>query len=1491
MKARLHLLCIALTLVPVSARAHNGSLAVAVPVEGITVDGDLSDWPTDLQVYPIRENTDAYGPTDLSGTDLDISADFSPEFMVGYNLGEQLIYVAVRVRDDDVEIDVGSYLTTDACGVYLDATHGGMLYHYAMCLPGGSYRSSGANPSLYRDGSGELDMGQTLSRGAAVRKGDTTVYEWQFQLLGNSVEHPLQLAAGMTVGFDVVAVDKDADDDPAAWIAWGPGTLKCHHPAGVGDLLLVGSAADLGTISGQVTREKDGRPCPGLRIRAYQAGRAVAGAWSDTAGRYRMRLLPGQYSLRTGRLQGVAALDVTKLVQAGQDTRADILVRPTPPLLARLSFWVPPARMVEFEAAYEGQLAPLLDERGWVASADRGRATADSVFSCLFEVSTIYNVADRRRDLWGVGDPEIHKVLRQFGIAFGTDRADGLIRGDFRLYATPPPGPAPIRSADVREDTRQAAPQRSGYTVSAGPGVLRAEEGTTVEAGPGFRQGSWHTIGSLDGLPDPMVLDILHDRRGRLWFATGQGVARYDGQSFTTFTAEDGLAHTWVLCATEDRQGNLWFGSEVGVSRYDGERFTAFTVQDGLAHTWVLCATEDRQGNLWFGTKGGVSRYDGERFTTFTVQDGLAANGVTSIAEDRQGSLWFGTPDGLTRYDGQRLITFTAEDGLASNAVWGVLVDRQGRVWAGTATGVCRHDGERFTTVTSEELPDPPEGANGALFEDGDGHIWFGLSGGIRRYDGRQVTTFTPQDGLADHRVNAVFEDRTGHVWVATASGASRYEEGGMATFTVEDGLADNKVISLLEDRQGQLWVGTARGVSRYDGARFTTEKRLSPNSIRSMLEDRAGNLWFASWAGGLSCYDGERLTTFTTADGLPSDDVWCVLEDRAGDLWIGTSSGVSRYDGREFVTVAKADGLGLPSIFAALEDRLGNLWFGAIFGERDLTRYDGEQFLTLTAEEGLPLTSVEAIAEDPGGNLWFGGEGGVCRFDGQDFACFTAEDGLPRDYKRVRSILVDGEGNLWFGTLGEGISRYDGSEFSLLQKRHGLVNNSIYDILEDRSGDIWIATAGGLNRYRPNRISPGVPRIEVVTDRKHGCVADISLPSSQPLITFELHRSGLTTPWDEPLTYLYRLEGVDSTWRRTRQPRVEYTDLPRGEYVFRVSAIDRDLNRSEAPATVAVRVHLPYERIRMVSGLALAVLLIAWQAGRIVQRDRRVRQANLALSAANQQLQEKSTDLEEANRTLQSTQSQLVQAEKMATVGLLAGGVAHEINNPLQVLLDGAHRILRSPEDIVRHQQSASLMEQAAQRCSSIVQNLLNYTRRSKDEAEEVDLNEVVRSTLSLLQHNLQQADIQLRVDEGSPPILEGNFTELCTVVTNLVLNARDAALAMQQEDRRKPAIEIATSSIGEEGALLKVRDNGSGIADDVRKRIFDPFFTTKEVGAGTGLGLSIVDGIVKRHGGRIEVESEMGAGTTLLVYLSRGNGEGEPETPAAESDVGESA
>ncbi len=215
-----------------------------------------------------------------------------------------------------------------------------------------------------------------------------------------------------------------------------------------------------------------------------------------------------------------------------------------------------------------------------------------------------------------------------------------------------------------------------------------------------------------------------------------------------------------------------------------------------------------------------------------------------------------------------------------------------------------------------------------------------------------------------------------------------------------------------------------------------------------------------------------------------------------------------------------------------------------------------------------------------------------------------------------------------------------------------------------------------------------------------------------------------------------------------------------------------------------------------------------------------------------------------------------LVQADKLSSIGLLAAGVAHEVNTPLAVISTYAQMLAKQ---ISGDEQKAPLLEKIARqtfRASEIVNSLLNFSRTSPTEFVSVDLNKTLRETLALMEHQLTKSHVTvtLALDERLPKI-KGSPGKLQQVFLNLFLNARDAM-------ERGGVLALKTSAL-DGRALVTVADSGAGIARENLEKIFDPFFTTKGAKKGTGLGLSVSYGIVREHGGNIEVQSEMGAGT----------------------------
>jgi len=308
--------------------AHTGEAAYAVPLSSITIDGKLDDWPEELFTYPIgwvspvyHKSTPPVGPE-----------DFMASFSVGYDLIENVLYVAVVVNDDDLVThpDHPNIRNQDVCGIYVDADHSGgdsknqgrQLY---IMVPGPGKWSKN------RDGNPCLNMGDTKTsgmRGTFLHSGNTIVYEWEIPLFDSFPDKRHQIQAGNTIGFDFILADADGQEN-ANYMFWTPGSGKNRSSDLFGHLVFLKSYEELGTVSGSVTATKEKLPGAGLIIEAYQEDHLISTIKTDALDRYQVKLAPGDYTLKMRRGQGInSAEELTITVSAGQKIQADLALTP-----------------------------------------------------------------------------------------------------------------------------------------------------------------------------------------------------------------------------------------------------------------------------------------------------------------------------------------------------------------------------------------------------------------------------------------------------------------------------------------------------------------------------------------------------------------------------------------------------------------------------------------------------------------------------------------------------------------------------------------------------------------------------------------------------------------------------------------------------------------------------------------------------------------------------------------------------------------------------------------------------------------------------------------------------------------------------------------------------------------------------------------------------------------------------------------------------------
>lgn len=762
----------------------------------------------------------------------------------------------------------------------------------------------------------------------------------------------------------------------------------------------------------------------------------------------------------------------------------------------------------------------------------------------------------------------------------------------------------------------------------------------------------FENISTEQGLSQSTVHAIVQDRQGFMWFGTEGGLNKYDGYQFTVYKHDPdnfkSISDNLIQSLYVDRAGELWVGTSLGLDRFDPNTDTFlhypqdFAGSPDFSGQSVSVIFQDRSGILWIGTDGGgLATLD---LTTNQLKvykhsaedpQSLSDNSINSIYEDRSGGLWIGTDAGLDLFDqttGKFILTFgpasSDSPSIGNGQVLAIYEDDQGTMWIGTQNGLFQRDRAGNQLMEYQHDPNMPDslGDNSVtcILEDSQGELWIGTRTGLDLFDSTQKRFIhyihDPNDpySLASDSIRSIYEDRSGVLWIGTSGGLNKYARSTQkyALYQYNPGLpnslSDNNIWSVYEDHLSNLWVGTFfAGLNRLDPKTGTVTvyqnnpadpTSLSSNEIRAILEDHNGNLWIGMERGGLDRYDPETGTFIhyrnNSADpgSLSDNDVFSIYEDHSGRLWIGTQrGGLDQFDQAAGTFTRYQHDANDPSslsdndVRAIYEDRTGVLWIGT-FGGIDLWDNRTDHFTIYRHDPNNPSSlsndMVNCIFEDQEGTVWVGTfGGGLDRFDRntQSFTHYTEKNGLPDD--TVYGILADTNGDLWLST-NKGLAKFDpvAKTFRNYDTSDGLQGDQFNPgaFFQSKDGEMFFGGTQGLNAFYPKQVTdnPTPPPVVITAFQKFNQTVQTDLASNETIqlsyhdsfISFEYTALDYNAP--EKNQYAYQLVGVDKDWVYAGTRRyASYTDLPGGDYIFRVKASNNDgVWNSEG---TAIRIHI----------------------------------------------------------------------------------------------------------------------------------------------------------------------------------------------------------------------------------------------------------------------------------------------------------------------------
>lgn len=1031
---------------------------------------------------------------------------------------------------------------------------------------------------------------------------------------------------------------------------------------------------------------------------------------------------------------------------------------------------------------------------------------------------------------------------------------------------------------------------------------------------------------------------------------------------FRTVDIKNGLSQNSVNQIFQDKKGFMWFGTKDGLNRYDGLSFRVYNNENSnLGRNFITALYEDTDGNIWVGTDGGVFIYNPvlDSFTSFnrTSDKGTVIRDfVTMIRSDEQNNIWISV-----EYQG--LFCYNSSKQQLQNYLHEPEMPNVTRFWLnGDTFWLALHGDNLYSAKAGFETLQPFKDADGnEIFKDD--IINCQVNGPhnciyVASFNGLTEINFT--NGKSRKLLNAYVRTlqfkSDDELWAGTETGLYIYNltNDHVTHLTVPEqddsyALSDNAIYSIYRDRENGMWVGSYFGGVNYYPYQWTYFEKFYPRDdikyfgrrVREICEGNDGTLWIGTEDKGLFnfdpetekivpfehpsiyknihalCLDGDDLWVGTFSGGLNrvnlhtrqvkhyskgkeensmvANDVFTVCKTTTGDIWIGTTSGLLKYN-RSSDDFTHIPQLGILFIYNILEDFNGNLWFATFSNGVFCYNTHTKQWKSYLSDEkdptSLSYNKVISIYEDSKKRLWFMTMGkGFCRYNPKtdDFTRYDTSNGLPNN--TVYKMVEDKRGNLWI-TSNYGLVCFNPQTEAMhvYTRANGLLSNqfNFQSGYCDKKGRIYLGSINGFIIFNPetfveNTFLPPVVITDFYLFNKRLSVDTPGSPLQQSITysdkielaadqnSFAFQVAALSYQAPEMNLLMYKLEGFDNEWYMLgRNSMITYSNLPYGSYTLHIKGSNGDGKWNDTERVLNVRIRPPFYLSVWAYVVYTMLILCSLGIAALYLRRRTQQKHRLAMEKFERK---KEHELYTAKIDFFTN-------------------VAHEIRTPLTLIKSPLENVLASGSVSDEIRDDLEIMDLNTNRLLDLVNQLLDF-RKTETPGFQLDFVEcnvadILRKTYKRFKPLARQSGLEFTIDSPEELYTSVDKEGLTKIISNLMTNGMKYS---------ETYIRIKLYVEGEQMYLLACND-GYIVPAEMREEIFKPFVQCKDgvlhSVSGTGIGLPLARSLAELHGGTLSMNDSMESNQFLLslpIKHTHARGQKEQvecEEPVEKNEVG---